>query len=398
MLLTVKSLSMETFDDATIDLLDISTGKRKTLISGGSAARYVPTGHIVYVRGGSFFAVPFDAGSGEITGPTRELFTGGQLLTESGAAMFDIAKNGTLVYAPGGPAPTQTQTVEWLTLKNERIPIIASPRAYSSARLSPDGSKIALQINAANNDIWVYDISRRFLQRLTFAGGNNNGPIWSPDGKRIIYNNDQLTWSQVFSAPASGSGSPERLLGDQGVHFYPAEFSPDGKHLLYFRVRGGKDEIWALPMVQPRTPFPVLQKPFGITGPAISPNGKWILYRSNETGKFVSYVIPFPKGEEKWQISPGVSFGSWWSKDGREIYYLDNSFRLYAVPVQSGESLEVGTPRLLTTIAQEHRTDIFGGDFDPVSMRWLFVKAPNMHFPREINVITGWFGELQKNQ
>ncbi|MBI3112341.1 MAG: PD40 domain-containing protein, partial [Ignavibacteriales bacterium] len=400
MLLTVKYLSTGTFDDANIDILDMSTGKRKTIISGGSAARYVPTGHIVYVRGGSFFSVPFDAGSREITGPTRELFAGGMLALESGSAMFDISENGTLVYASGGPAPTQQQTVEWLTMKNVRIPVITSSRAFSAASLSPDGTRIALQINAANNDIWLYDLKRGFLQRLTFAGGNNGGPIWSPDGKSIIYNNDRSNWTQIFSVPANGAGFPELLLGEKGINLFPVNFSPDERNLLYYRDsprdRRGNSEIWVLPMAQPHTPFRVFREFPHMLGPNISPNGKWVLYGSNETGKLVTYVVPFPKGEGKWQISTGQSYGRWWSKDGDEIFYLDDAFRFYAVPVQSGESLNPGTPRLLTTIAPENRTDVSGAEFNPVSMRWLLIKAPKWHFPSEVNVVTGWFEELEK--
>ena len=396
MLLTVKYKTTASFDDAVITVHNMETGKRKTLIEGGSYARYVPTGHIVYVRKGSIFAVPFDATSLELTGPSRELFSGGMLMQESGAASIAFSESGTLVYAPGGPAPSRMFSIDWLTLKGETEPLIKAPASYADIALSPDGTKLALTINAANNDIWTYDIKRATMQRLTFGGGNHGGAAWSPDGRKVAYWAERENQVGIYWRPWDGSGTEEKLIGEKGYSLFTAGFSPDGKYFLFYRNDKGKSDVWALPLDDTRKPWPVLQTPFNEFDVTVSPNSRWLAYRSAESDITEIYVIPFPKGEGKWQISSGGSGSYYWNHDGSQIYYFDNTGKFMSVPVKSGVSLEPGTAHMLAD-QSGLKIVVVGDSFDPVGMKWAIIRQlPGVRTTTHVNVVTVWFDELQK--
>ena len=395
LLLTVKYKTTATFDDAVIAVHNLETGKRKTLIEGGSYGLYVPTGHIVYVRNGSIFGVPFDPGSLELTGPTRELFSGGMLMQESGAASIAFSKSGTLVYAPGGPAPSQMLSVDWLSLKGQIEPLIRTPASYGGIALSPDRTKLALSVNAANNDIWTYDIRRSTMHRLTFGGGNHGNPVWSPDGKKLAFFAERDGEVGIYWRPWDGSGKEEKLIGEKGYDLLSAGFTPDGKDLLFYRWDKGRADVWVLPLDETRKPWPVLQTSFNEFDVKVSPTGRWLAYSSDESGKFDTYVIPFPKGGGKWQISSGGSNGHWWSRDGSEIYYIDFAGKMMSVPVKNGASLDPGTPRMLSDL-NALKIPIVGNSFDPIAMRWAIIRAlPGAKPPTSVNVVTGWFHELK---
>jgi Tol biopolymer transport system component/predicted Ser/Thr protein kinase len=392
MLLTVKYKTTATFDDAAIVAVNMETGEKKTLIKGGSHASYVPTGHIVYVRGGSLYAVPFDAATMSVTGPTRELFPGGMLLEESGTASYGFSNNGTLVYAPGGPAPSTMYTVDWLSLDGKTTPLVTSPASYGSLSLSPDRTKLALTINAANNDVWTYNIARPTMQRLTFGGGNHGDPIWTPDGNRVAYWAEKDGEVGIYWRTWNGAGKEEKLLEEKGMKLFTACFSPDGKTMLFYRVEDNKSDVWALSMDTLGTPWPVVQTPFDEINVTISPDGRWLAYGSTETGKPETYVVPFPGGEGKWQIGGAVE--CYWNRDGSELYYLDSQGILYAVPIRSGASFDPGTPRRIADYGGI-KIKITGVSFDPAGMRWAVIRElPGVSAPTTINLVTGWFDEL----
>jgi len=374
MLVTVKYKTTATFDDANILVLNLATGEKKILVEGGAFARYIPTGHIVYVRGGSLFAVPFDARSLKLTGPTRKLFAGGMLMQESGAASFAFSLNGTLVYAPGGPAPSRELSVDWLSLKGELTPLIKTPQGYGNIALSPDRTKLALTINAANNDIWTYDITRATMQRLTFGGGNHGDPVWSPDGKRVVYFAEKDGEIDLYWRPWDGSGKEEKLFGEKGHNLFPVGFSPDGQFFLYYRDDHGKSDIWAVSPDSQGKPWPVLQTPFEEFDVRVSPNGRWIAYGSAESGSPEVFVVPFPRGEGKWQITSGGSAFFEWNHDGSEIIYVTDSARIMSVPVGTGASLDPGTPRVLAD-QSSMKANISAASFDPVGMRWAVIRV-----------------------
>ncbi len=398
MLVTVKYKTTATFDDANIIAVNLATGEKKILVEGGSYARYIPTGHIVYVRGGSIFAVPFDAGALSLTGPTRKLFAGGMSMMESGAASIAVSRNGTLIYAPGGPAPSREMSVDWLSMKGELTPLIRTPAAFGNIALSPDRTKLAVTINAANNDVWTYDITRSTMQRLTFGGGNHGDPVWSRDGKRVAYFAEKEGEMEIYWRSWDGSGKEEKIFAEKGYALFPVGFSPDGRSFLYYRNDHGKTDVWAVSPDSQGKPWPVLQTPFDEFDVRVSPNGRWIAYGSEESGSTEVYVVPFPRGEGKWQITSGGTGVFEWNKDGSEILYFADSGKVMAVPVSSGSSLDPGPPHLLADQSSV-KANIVDGSFDPVGMRWAVIRVvAGVSAPSTINVVTGWFDELRATQ
>ncbi len=394
MLLTVKYTTTASFDDANIVVHDLKTGTNTTIIEGGVNASYVPTGHIIYVRGGSFYLAPFDPDSRRLTGPTRKLFPGGMLLTESGAASYAFSDNGTFVYAPGGPAPSKSYTVDWISLDGKTTPLITAAASYGDLTLSPDRSKLALVVNAANNDVWTYDIQRSTMQRLTFGGGNHSVPIWTTDGKRVAYSAERSREIEIYWRPWNGSGKEEKLLGEKGIRLFNCGFSPDGKTLLYQRVENNKSDIWAVSMDSTEKRWPVLETPFDEFNVDVSPNGRWLAYHSAESGKPELYIVPFLDGEGRWQITSGGALSHYWNRDGSEIIYLDGNLRLFAVPLAGGTSLQPGRPRMIADYFKL-KFDEDAAAFDPVGMRFAFAREiPGLRAPDAINMVTNWFEEV----
>jgi Tol biopolymer transport system component len=217
-----------------------------------------------------------------------------------------------------------------------------------SAVLSPQGDRVALQMNAGQTDIWVLDLTRGVRTRVTFGPVGNVSPLWSPDGKWIAYSSAQSGHFAICRKPSDGSGAEECLLN---VEQQPAldDWSRDGKYLLYSLPAPGSPlrQIWALPLEGERKPSLILER--GIAG-KLSPDGRWLAYQSNESGRAEVYVMPFGGGQGKWQVS--ANGGGWphWSKDGKELHYMDLTFSLFAVPVtNAGASLRFGAAEKLIT-------------------------------------------------
>ena len=392
LLFTVKPYDVTSFDDARIAVLT-PNGQRHVLIEGGTNARYSPTGHLVYARGGDILAVAFDADRLSISGQPIPLERGGMLDTASGTAHFALSRNGTLVYAPGGPV-AQERTLAWVDRGGSITPIHAPGRFYSEPRISPDGHQIAFDVRAANDDIWTYDIDRGTAARLTFTHGNNQAPIWSPDGSRIVYAVDRLGVRRLAWRPSDGSGS-EELLTPAEYYQTAGSFSPDGKLLAYTEDRPETaGDIFLLPLEGARKPIPFLATPFDERRPAFSPDGRWITYESNETGRFEVFAMPYPGPGRKWQVSNGGGLRPTWSRDGTEIVYAtDDMTRLMAVRVKSTAStIDPGVPSELLNLLP--LTEYF--DVSPDGQRVLVVETGAARtVVRELNVILNWFETLK---
>ena len=384
---TVKQNNITSFDDALVEAERLDTGKRTILVRGGSSGRYVPPGYLVYVRGEMIMAVSFDPTSLEVKGPPVALEEGGWLNRGSGDAVMAFSSTGSLVYAPAGPFSFENVIEVWLDRRGKTSPLLDSARAYFAASVSPDGQKLAVTIQAANDDIWVYQIGRGTLTRLTFGGGNHGSPIWSPDGNYIAYFAEEGSSTDIFRKAWDGSGVEERLTSGFTVSAL-SSFSPDGKSLAF--VQNG--DIWILPLEGERKPIPFLQSAANEAGGLLSPDGRWMAYSSNESGRDEIYVVPYPKQDGKWQISTGGGITPLWSRNGKELFYTNGS-SVMTVGITGTSRLDFSIPRKLFDLPPAGAI----ADVAPDGERFVaaIVRAQQTTQPR-LTVVLEWFDDLKE--
>lgn len=392
---TVKYNNITSFDDAVIAAENVVTHERKVLIRGGSYARYVPTGHIMYARGSSIYAMPFDPAAIEIKGTPLPVEEGGMLNPLSGDANYSVSNSGTLVYAPLGAFSGLDASLVWLDRQGNRTPFLDTSRAYGNGNLSPDGQKIAMTIRAANDDIWVYQLNRGTLTRITFGGGNSDYPIWTPDGKRLVYVSERGRSIKLFSKPWDGSGNEETLGETLNLDVGSWEsVSPDGKTLAY----GQQGDIWILSLDPEGTSKERKQQKFVASpateiNPSFSPDGRWLSYISNESGQNEVYVVPFPHRDGKYQISTKGATYSRWQPDGKTLMYLSGR-QVMEVDVMLSPSFDYSPPKKVIDLPQS-----WNGFIDITADGKKFIIGTSKTEDTQtaqVNVVVGWFEELKK--
>ena len=377
------------WDDSQIVVQSLETGERKVLVNGGTDARYVSTGHLVYVRAGTLLAVPFDLGSLEVNGDPVSVVQGvlqveGTALT--GAAQFSFSDLGSLVYVPGGGYMSEHRLV-WVDRNGLEEPIRAEPRPYQQPRLSPDGRLLALEIEG---DIWAYDLIRDTTTRVTFDGGSR--PVWTPDGKQIVFTHS----SGLFMVAVDGSSGVERVF-EGGLHHSNA-VSPDGQTLLLHSHDQESTDALTLRLDGQSEPQSWLATTFNDVGTAFSPDGKWIVYRSDESGQNEIYVRPFPGPGGKIQVSTDGGSQPLWKANGEIFYRRAN--QMIAVQVQTEPELMVG--RLQKLFEGEYISGNVGpfASYDVTSdgQQFVMIKAGGAtgEARQEIIVVQNWFEELKR--
>ncbi len=391
LIFTVKFNNITSFDDAAIVAENVNTHERKELVSGGSYARYVPTGHIMYARNNSIYAVPFDVESVEVTGPPLPVLEGGMLNPMSGTANFEMSRNGILIYAPAGPQSGLINTLAWMDREGKVTPLPTTRGPYDDARLSPDNNYIALTIRAANDDIWVYDMPRGTLTRLTFGGGNSGLPDWTPDGKRVLFLSERGRETGFFWKPGDGSGTIERLGKERkpsGV--FRSAFARGGKSLIY--SVGG--DLWEMSLDGDREAKPILESPSNDDAPRLSHDGILLAYLSGESGRNEVYVVPYPAMNGKWQISTGgTSSAPIWSPTGNELFFVEKG-NLMKVDVKRTPNLTFSRPQRVCAMPGS----LFGVyDITRDGKRFLINLSAeeNDTTITQMNVVVGWFDELK---
>jgi eukaryotic-like serine/threonine-protein kinase len=385
------------FDGAHIVALRLDTHERRTVIEGGTYARYLPTGHLVYARGAELLAVPFDAQRLEVRGTPVPVLDGLMTGASAGDADFGFSQNGTLLYVPGGLRRSEYALV-WVDQKATVRPMSGRERSFEVPRLSPDGLHVAVVIAGSTYDIWLYDVARDTLTRLTF-GGDDNYPVWSPDGKRIAFNSTRDGPANLYLTAADGSGTVERLTASEYSQ-YPGSWSPDGKFLAYTEEAHPHtgDDIWLLPLQGDRKPQPLLQTPFDEWQPRFSPDGRWLAYASNESGSAEVYVQPFPSLGAKWKISTDGGIEPLWAPTGRELFYR-NGDKMMAVSLETRPAFAVSKSRLVFEAPYAHiSSDIPNYDVAPDGQQFLMVQENRQKATvTKLNVVLNWFEELKQH-
>ena len=375
-------------------LLSLETGERKVLLENARQARYLSTGHLVYEQSGTgnLMVVPFDLAALEVTGDSVPVVQGVRQ-GPVGDVDYAISDNGTLVYVPSTSTGGLNRTLVWVDREGLATPLIEDRQGYRRPRLSPDGQRVAVEVQlVANSDIWIYDIGRGTRMRLTVEGINQS-PVWTPDGTRVTFSSDRDDPQNLYWKPADGSGQAELLLNMNSLNsLIPTSWSPDGESLAFYDTSGARD-IWALPREGDASPF--LATAFNERSPMFSPDGRWLAYVSNESGRDEVYVQPYPGPGGKWPISTEGGTEPRWSADGRELFYRLGD-KMMVVEVQSEPAFTSGRPQLV--FEGPYLTDLYATsnyDISPDGQRFLMIKEEEGQ-QDQINVILNWFEELKR--
>jgi serine/threonine-protein kinase len=393
-------------------LHSLESGEEKVLINGGSSARYLPTGHIVYMMENAnirnLFAVPFDL--------DRLKATGGAVSILEGVREAAFSDNGTLVYVPqvAGVPGTVDQTpsgnmLVWVDRQGREEPLGAPPDAYLNVNISPDGTKVALTIQRGNTDIWVWDIPHNTSTKLTFDKNADDYPIWTPDGKRIVFSSFlKGGLGGAYWKSADGIGEPELLVAKPDRWIFPWSFSRDGKVCAVFEYSLSplQTDVGMMIMEGDREVKELLQEKHYESQPQISPDGQYVAYVSDESGKEEIYVRSFPNvNGGRWQVSSNGGHSPLWSPDGHELFYRSGDATM-AVEVETGPVFKRGNPEILFQGAYLSDTSLLftmtPWDIHPDGKKFLMIKPPMGSGQGETPgltktiIVLNWFEELKQ--
>jgi Tol biopolymer transport system component len=316
------------FDDASIEAVMLTDHRRKLLQRGGTFGRYLATssgkGYLTYVNRGTLFAVPFDAEKLETVGSPVPVLQQVSYSPLFGSAKTSFSRNGTLVYSRGD-LDTAKLAIEWLSVDGKTQPLLNKSGLFVNPHLSPDGQRLAVaNDDYANAGIWIYDIRRDTLTRLTTSDRNPSNPVWTPDGNYVAYqSSDGISWAR-----ADGGGQPQPMTQSKDRQF-PTSFSPDGRRLAFHQLGPQGSVLWTVPVehdgngLKAGTPEVFLQAPFEPRDANFSPDGRWLAYTSNESGTRQVYVRAFPDKGGRWQISGDSGTSPKFSRSGRELFFYD---------------------------------------------------------------------------
>jgi Tol biopolymer transport system component len=343
----VFTVGSSRLDGRGIYLGDLESPRTIRLIAEETNAQYSPPGFLLFARADVLTAQPFDAAGFRLSG---DPFPVAEKLKRFDPALVAIYSTGAghLVYASG--AGIMQYQMVWFDRKGARLSSLGPIAEYSNPALSPDGRTVAVSIRdeaSKKRDIWLFDLVRGTNMRLTFDPADDFDPVWSPDGRQIIFSSDRRGARDLYRKGANGTGQEEPLL-ESKEDKNAEDWTRDGKYLVY-NTGATRHDIWALdPSARPPKPVPLLTGSFNQNQGRVSPDGRWLAYSSNESGKNEVYVQNFPPSGDKWQISTAGGNEPQWRPDGKEMFYVQDDKMLMSVEISSGSGrFEASIPKPL---------------------------------------------------
>ncbi len=384
-------------------VLDLQTGTQRVLVPGASDGKYVPTGHLLFRVGGALHAVPFDVDRLEVTGTSIPVLEDVGV-SGVGVVAAVVSASGTLVYLPGSATGGERRRLVWVDRQGREEFIGVSLRPYLYPRLSPDSTRVALTSNDEQQDLWVWDLRRETLTRLTFDPATDLPPVWAPDNRQLAFSSTRAGGQfNLFMQAVDGTGSVTRLtesLNQQN----PTGITPDGMHMLFNEVvPGQRRNLRMLTLVPAPRVESLLATRFEERGAVVSPDGRWLAYESDNSGRFEIYVRPFPAVDEgQWQLSTAGGVQPLWSRDGRELFYVAPNGALMTVPTEPTASLwSAGAPTPVVRPGYFTAAGLpFTGRHYDVTLdgqRFLMLKEDeSAASTAQISVVLNWFEELKR--
>jgi hypothetical protein len=343
-------------DKTSVEVLTLADHHRKILVRGGTSARYLATskgyGHLIYTNRATMFAVPFDPDTLETRGTTVPILTDVAYAPMNSSAEYDVSQTGTLVYRrQDARTASGLMTVHWIDSTGRKESLLDKPGAYSRPRLSRDGRRLLLSMaEGGRQDIWSYDIQRELMTKLATGSGPYTSAVWSPDGRYVIFG----SFGGLFWTRSDGAGQPQALTQTNSA-LYLRSVTNDGKRLAYYEVMGSRQILTVTleeqgEQLKAGIPEQFFKSQFDEREPAFSPDGRWLAYSSNDSGKDEVFVRPFPplaSGQSgKWQVSNNGGTNPVWSPNGRELLYQSGDQIMSVEYRAKGDTFEVEKPKV----------------------------------------------------
>jgi len=381
------------------------TRKWRILLENAADARYVPTGHLAFLRQGTLIIAPFSPDKLEITGPPvpvaaniAQALNSTESFEETAAGQLSLSSTGSLIYASGGIVPDKDNSIVWADAEGRVEPAVPFKAGFWSVRLSPDGRRIAYTTLGTKNHVWIHDLLRGTDTKLT-TEGVSEWAVWTPDGKRLIFDWLREGVPNIYWESVDGSSPMERLSNSEYMQ-WPSSVTPDGETLAIVEEHGETGRDICFLHIRDRRVTPFLQSRFDEIDPQFSPDGKWIAYVTAESGSYEIYVQPFPEKGGRWQVSHKGGLNPLWSPDGRRLYYCSwpGVDEIWVVDVQTGSGFSAGKPRLYMKREGYNSGLVRTWDISPDGRRFLAVKKDERKLRpiTEMILVQNWFDEVKR--
>jgi tricorn protease-like protein len=372
----------------------LDSKERRRLLASAAAPVYVPQGYLVIVRNARLMAQRFDARRLQTVGEAVPLGEAPPLSGSAGARAVSASGTGILAHPEVGLANTQ---LVWLDRSGKPQGTVPVPTGrYESLSLSPDGQRLVAgrRSSATTVDLWMVELTRGVASRFTFtATGITYNPVWSPDGKWVAYNSNRAGPADIFRKLANGAEEEEPLLQSSALFKNLSQWTADGRYLVFFQPDAATGwDLWLLPVEGDRKPVPFLRSRFNEYAGAVSPDGHWMSYGSDESGRVEAYVQSFPTPGSKYQVSTtGAAFAGW-SKDGKEMWIGGLDGTVLVVDVKTAPTFTAGTPRVLFKL----RPDVVASTATPDFQRFLIAVPVGAAAPPSLVLELNWMSMLKK--
>jgi serine/threonine protein kinase/Tol biopolymer transport system component len=372
----------------------LDSNEKRFVVEASANAAYAAPGYLLFYRDKALLAQPFDLKRFALTGEPTTILNDIQYQPQVKRAVFGASENGLLV-AQSGNGVALSQLI-WFDRKGKELGALGKPDVYGNVLIAPNGKSVAVSmtdIASQNTDIWIYDLQVDRAKRLTFDPSADSVPIWSPDAARLVFASNRLSFNDLYMKNSDGAQEEKNVLHDD-IDKFPNDWSRDGNYILYTR----HTDLWF-------ENLPKLEKSLFLKAPSVlrngqfSPDGKWVAYASNETGKWEIYVTSFPEPQGKWQVSVGGGEQPRWRGDGKELFYLSSDSKMMAVPVTAGANFEARTPVALFQAAPRQAIpiyDLFVYDVSRDGQRFLINTQVKQAESAPMSIVLNWTAKLNK--
>jgi eukaryotic-like serine/threonine-protein kinase len=372
----------------------LDSNEKRFVVDATANAAYAEPGYLLYYRDKTLLAQPFDRKRFALTGEPTTILTDIQYLPQLKRAVFAVSDNGLLV-AQGSSEAALSQPI-WFDRTGKEVGLAGKPDVYGNVSIAPNGRSVAVDktdMASLNTDVWTYELQRDSVKRLTFHPGIDADPIWSPDGARLAFDSNRQLENDLYMKNSDGAQEEESIVQDE-FDKWPNDWSRDGKYILYTR---GSD-LWFVTVPELKSSM-FLKAVSVLRNGQFSPDGKWVAYASNETGKWEIYVTSFPESRGKWQVSTGGGEQPRWRGDGKELFYLSSDGKMMAASVTLGAAFDARRPMALfqtTPRLPNSILDLFVYDVSRDGQRFLINTQVKQADSAPMSVVLNWPAKLNK--